>query len=149
MLKRYSQLFVTLMVLVDAAIIAAGWHLTYFLRMLREAPADRLGPYYAWYLPLLPVVVLSYLLAYRLMGLYRPRREQSVFGELGTIAVSSVVGMLLLLAVVFFLAQYSVFSRQVVGLFPVVNTVLTFGSRLAVRSALRALRRSSPSPSRG
>jgi len=140
-LKRHSQLFVSILVVIDVVVVAAAWTIATLLVLMRKEPTNPLGPFYLWYLPMLPAVVVSYLVAYRLVGLYRPRREQSLLTELGTVAVAGVVGMFIALAAIFFQGYGSVLDRHVVGLLPVVSTALTFGSRMAIRSVLRALRR--------
>lgn len=141
MLHRYSEVFRSVLMLVDMALVAACWVAAYALRfyVFWDEPAGTWKPgaaEYAW--PLLGIVPLV-LWMFRSRGLYRPQRTASLLREAGLIVGG------LTMAVVFVLAADAALrawhSRFVIGVFWGLGVATLIATRVAGRGLLRALRR--------
>ncbi|MDX9911860.1 MAG: undecaprenyl-phosphate glucose phosphotransferase [Phycisphaerales bacterium] len=102
MLKQRHQLFVSLLVACDVAVVAAACYAAWGLRKLlveRWWP-----PQWETYLkePLVLFVVPLSLLSLRAVGLYRARREKSITGELWSIIRASAVAFSALIMFLWF-----------------------------------------------
>jgi exopolysaccharide biosynthesis polyprenyl glycosylphosphotransferase len=141
LLHRYSEVFRSVLMLADMALVAACWAAAYALRfyVFWDEPAGTWKPgvaEYAW--PLLGIVPLVFWM-FRSRGLYRPQRTASLLREVGLIVGG------LTMAVVFVLAADAALrawhSRFVIGAFWGLGVATLVLSRVAGRGLLRALRR--------
>jgi len=140
MLYRYSEILRSLVLLADLVLVAASWMAAYWLRFHVGFEAPRGVPDFAPYAVLLVVILPMWIQLYRARGLYEPQRTGSLFREAGAILRANAVGVLLLVAVTFFVRSYF-YSRGVIGLFFALSSVSVIGLRVGVRLALRQLRR--------
>jgi exopolysaccharide biosynthesis polyprenyl glycosylphosphotransferase len=97
-----------------------------------------LGPhdFQQYALPLFAIVPLWWVL-FRRAGLYEPRRTRSMLGEAGAVIRATAAGVLVLIALTFFVRSYY-YSRAVIALF----SVLSAGSLIALRGSGRLVLRS-------
>ncbi len=94
MLKAHSRLFEQVMLAVDLVLVALSWLAAYGLRfyvigppLVNPAPA----PLRDYLLQLLPILVV-WGMAFRMFGLYRPRRLGSYVSEWVDVAKASTLG---------------------------------------------------------
>ncbi len=140
MFARSRQLFASAMFVLDAALVAGSWFLAYWLRFF-VLPIDApLGiPPFRLYVWTCAVLVPTALLVLRSFRLYRSARTARLGHELLALAQSLVVTSALLA-----LGSYLVrgeLSRLVIAIFFVVAMTLFGASRVALRLALRTMRR--------
>jgi len=140
-LYRYSEVFRTILVLVDATLVAGAWVASYWIRFDSGLFAVPLGvpPFEAYLYPLVVMVPL-WLVLFRSHGLYQPQRTASTLHEASAVVRASAIGVLLLVAVTFFTRSYF-YSRGVMLCFSVLAPFSTIAVRTVLRSGLRALRR--------
>ena len=147
MLKRQSQLFFGVTVVLDTACMAGAWILTYFCRF-RWGPAllpdvlafEQEGAAFHEFLLLLPVVLVCGLLALNSVGLYRAMRTRSLMREIMRASKAAFLAWVAMLAVFYFLrpARYSL---KMVALFLLANAAALTTSRIVLAAVLKALRR--------
>ena len=141
MLKKHSQFVLGCLFVMDLAVTAGSWLLTYYLRfVLQIIPADKGQPGIRNYLLALPVVLAASAVGYHMCNLYVPRREGRFFSEVVAILRGSVFSVLMLLAMSYLLRFEPELSRYVIALFFVLNCVLLTVERGAARVALRIAR---------
>jgi Undecaprenyl-phosphate glucose phosphotransferase len=140
MLYRYSEILRTLVLGADLCIVALSWMLAYWLRFHTGFDAPMGVPDPRPYAVLLVLILPIWLQIYRSNGLYEPKRTGSLFREAGTILRANAVGVLLLVAITFFVRSYF-YSRAVMGLFFALATLGVLSLRIGVRLALRQARR--------
>ena len=140
MLYRHSEVFRSLMMLGDLALVALTWLLAYMVRFETGLEAPKGHPPLETYLLALVVILPLWFVLLRRNRLYEPRRLGSFMDEVWDIGRTSLSSMVLLLAFSFFVRSYS-FSRGVVAIFCVSVPLVLVGSRLLLRSGLRSARR--------
>ena len=141
MFTRHRDLFATAMFVLDGVIFYLAWVLSYWLRFhALGLPAPRGVPPFETYLWMGAVLTPIALLVLRTLRLYRSARTARLGHELFALfqSVAIVTGVAGLAS---FFARGEL-SRAMLALFAVVATLALCGSRLAIRSVLRALRRS-------
>ncbi len=141
MLKKHGQLFENILFVLDLAIIALSWLLSYYIRFYGGVlPVDKGIPNPYYYLLILVPIVIIWPFAFRSFGLYRPKRISSHLSEVFDIAKACVFSVLILISLTFFFRQYE-FSRLVFLLFAVFNIVFLSIERWTFREVLRFLRK--------
>ena len=140
MLYRYSDVFRTLLIGVDLALVASAWIGAYFLRFHVGLPTP-LGvpPLVDYVYPLAIVLPLFYGL-FQSQGLYAARRMDSPLGEASSVLRATTIGVLGLAAASFFFRSYF-YSRGMLAIFGIVAPVAVVGLRSTIRLALRQARR--------
>ncbi|MFQ5457058.1 MAG: undecaprenyl-phosphate glucose phosphotransferase [Myxococcota bacterium] len=148
MLKKYSQIFLSILFLSDMAMVAGAWLLAYEVRFnagwFRAIfPVYEQTPRFNAYLAILPVILIVWAVLMRREGLYRPQRVKSPFEELVRVARVSTIGVFLVAALTFFYRPFEIFtfSRVAMGLLLVFSCVFLTTFRVAVRQVFRELRR--------
>lgn len=140
MLHRHNEIFLSLVVLLDLLLVGASWVVAYELRFYSGLPIYHdVPPREAYIIPLAAIVPLWFLL-YRAHGLYSPRRSASIYDEAMLLLRANVLGVLLLVAITFFVRSYF-YSRGVIAIFAVVSAVSVVGVRGLLRLGLRGVRR--------
>ncbi|MBM4082824.1 MAG: hypothetical protein FJ278_24165, partial [Planctomycetes bacterium] len=143
MLKRHSQLVLSLLFLADMAVTGMAWLLAYYLRVVVQiVPVDpqKGVPDFKHYAAAIPVVLVVCALCYAHRRLYVPRREGTGLEEVTDIALANAYAAVVLVAIAFFYREFS-FSRLVAGLFFAGNFLGLVAERALVRMALRSARR--------
>ena len=140
MLYRYSEVFRTLLVVADLALVAGAWLAAYTLRFHAGIPAPLGQPPPVEYVYALVVILPLFLALFRSHGLYEARRMDSPLGEAGAVIRATAMGMLVMGAITFFARSYF-YSRLAIGFFGLLTPIGVIGLRSTVRSVLRYARR--------
>ena len=106
MLQRYSEVFRSVLMASDAALVALAWLAAYTLRFHGNVDAPLGVPALRPYLELLLAIVPVYTLIFRARGLYRPWRAGTLWQELVALVTANGIGLLALIAVSFFARSY-------------------------------------------
>ncbi len=140
MLKKHSQLMVTLCLVMDGIMTTAAFMTAYALRFtLGVIPLVKGVPDGREYVKVLPVALLLCMVAYHLCRLYVPRRSGTLAAEWWDIAKATLLAGLVLAAASFFQRGYE-YSRIVLLVWLFLNVILLGLSRSAIRLLLRTLR---------
>jgi len=140
MLYRYSEVFRTLLAVVDMTLIAAAWLGAYLLRFGIGLPVPLGVPAPEPYVYALAVILPLFLVLFRSHGLYEARRMDSPLGEASAVIRATLIGILILAALTFFARNFS-YSRGVFGLFALFAPAAVILLRSTIRLALRRARR--------
>lgn len=140
MLRRQHEIYRTLLLLGDLAIVAAAWLGAYALRFHAGIPTPLGVPPLEPYLTALIVLLPGWAWLFRRRGLYAPRRVDSLLSELAAVAAAGTTVVVLLVAAGFFVRSYF-FSRGVVLLFWVLAIAGVSAFRLTARRILFAMHR--------
>jgi len=140
-LHRHGEVFRSLLMVGDMALVALCWVAAYGLRfyVFWDEPPGAWKPgfgEYAW--PLLGIVPLVFWM-FRSRGLYRPQRTASLLREAGLILGGMTMAVVFVLAADAALRAYH--SRFAIGVFWGLGVATLVASRVAGRGLLRALRR--------
>ncbi len=148
MLRKYSQVFLSILFITDMAVVTAAWLFAYEVRFHagwfeRVIPLYESTPRFGAYLAILPVILAVWAVLMRREGLYLPRRVKSPYEELVRITRVSTVGVFVVVALTFFYRPFEIFtySRVVMGLFWLFSSVALTTFRIGMRQIFRELRR--------
>lgn len=141
MLRQHSHIMLAGLVVADAVAVGATWLLSYWARF-EYFPAPKGVPELSdRFLPMLPLVVLGHLLVFGRVGLYRPRRSDSLARELRDILKAFIVAVVVVVLLDYAWPQPNKLSRGFIATYAVLGTGCFTLFRLSVRGALRMLRR--------
>ncbi len=141
MLKKYSQLFLSALIISDSLVILACWIGAYYVRFHSGWIPLTLGiPPFEQYQVLLIPVWLLFLFNFKMVGLYQPLRGKSLWVDYYNIIKANTISVLILSALLFFYREES-YSRIVVGIFWMMATFLLVASHMIIRNFLSLLRR--------
>ena len=140
MLKRHAAFFLLLRSVADIAIIGVIWLAVYYVRFsLGVFVAPKGIPAFGKHLSLtLPVICICYL-GCLWAGLYKSKRTQNMFKQLGDLVKASFLSGLLVLAFLYYLQDVP-YSRKLLVLFTVMLFAGLCLSHLLVMAILRFLR---------
>lgn len=139
MIKDNQQTFNRLHVLADALMIIIAYMAAYSLRFVLLG-MQKAGNYdFQWYLQFLIALVPSYLVIYRLFGLYNPKRARSFRREIWNLLIANIfgVGSFIIMLYVF----KGDISRWFIAFFYCSNVFACGIYRLLVRITLEKIRR--------
>lgn len=139
MLKRYYQVFGSLLIVSDAFGLIAAWLLSFYLRFYTQiVPVTKGIPPFSRYVALTVPVVLLWLAIFSYFRLYRTSQITRRTTELANVlrAQATAVGVFVILTWV--VTEYR-FSRVVIGYFAIISGVYFLATRLALRNVLRRL----------
>lgn len=141
MVKKHSQVFLTLLFLGDTAIVAASWLSAYYLRFhAGPIPLYKPVPSFDLYTSLTLYAVIIWALTFKTFGLYSPMRIVTKFEESAMIIKASSVALLIFIAAAFYLREYK-YSRVVFVYFWLLSNVGLILTRVTLRMILRYFRR--------
>lgn len=141
MLRRHSQFFESLLLLMDIILLSLSWIASYYLRFyFGIVPVYKGIPPFSLYLSLLILIIPIWIFVFRGFGLYRPKRTSSQVTEVFDIAKASTLGVLFLISITYLVRQYE-FSRGVFLYFWIINIIAFASSRTVFRGGLRYLRK--------
>ncbi|HNR13063.1 MAG TPA: undecaprenyl-phosphate glucose phosphotransferase [Thermodesulfobacteriota bacterium] len=141
MVKRHSQVFLTMLFVGDMVIVAGSWLAAYYLRFYVDfIPIYKEIPPFRIYFSVTFYAALIWAITFRAFGLYSPMRTVSKLVESTRIVKASLVAFLVFMAVVFYLREYK-YSRGVLIYFWIVSTVGLVFARGTMRTILRFFRR--------
>ena len=142
MIKDNQKYFNRLHVVLDALVVAASYMLAWYLKFASPfSDTDQsIGVLpMTQYFQMLYVFVPGYLILYYSFNLYTPKRATVHRYEILNIFQANTVGMVLLLAGWYLIAQIH-FSRSMMAMFYVINIVLTTLGRSLIRMLLQYFR---------
>jgi len=141
MIKDNQKYFNRLHVIFDALIVAGSYSLGYFLKF--EGPfADRSTLAYMpeFYFSVLYFLIPGYLIIYYMNRMYAPKRTQRLEAELAKVIESNVIGAIAFMVCITAF-KITDFSRGLIALFCIFNTIFAFLERCIIRTVLRKIRR--------
>lgn len=140
LIRDNQKLFNRLSVIIDALTIGISYYLAWYLRFRSGLIAlDE------WYFPFrmymfaLVFIIPGYLLLYYIFKLYSPRRAKGRRLEAWDVFRANIIGVLIFILILF-IVKAADFSRYMIFLFLIVNTILEIVQRNVVRIALRKMR---------
>ncbi|MBQ7840626.1 MAG: undecaprenyl-phosphate glucose phosphotransferase [Lachnospiraceae bacterium] len=148
MIKDNQRYFNRLHVIIDGLVIAASYILAWWLKF-ESSFSDRSGNVgvlpVGIYLSALYFIVPGYLILYYGFRLYTPKRVQRTEDEILNIFKANVCGFIIVLATLFMMNSYvdymHDFSRGMLGIFAVLNTVNAILVRAVIRRVLHFFRK--------
>ncbi len=141
MLKKYSQLFLSALVISDSLVILASWIGAYYIRFHAGwIPLYNGIPPVEQYQALLIPVLILFLFNFKVVGVYQPLRGKSVWVDYYNVIKANTISVLILSSLLFFYREES-YSRIVVGIFWLTATFSLVASHMIVRNFLMILRR--------
>lgn len=141
LLKKYNQVFITLLFVLDLFFISLAWFLAYLLRFesgLVEVTKDI--PTWEQHLPLLILILLVSVVVFRASGLYQAKRFTSLPDEMYDLIRAISLSVLIFVFLAYFFKEYP-YSRLTILFFWVFSILLVGFSRIFARHLLRSLRR--------
>lgn len=141
MLKKYNQIFITLLFVLDLFFISLAWFLAYLLRFesgLIEVTKDI--PAWEQHLPLLIIILLISVVVFHASGLYQPKRLTSLPDEMYDLIKAITLSVLIFVFLAYFFKEYP-YSRLTILYFWVLSILLVGASRIFARHLLKSLRR--------
>lgn len=141
MLKRYSQVFMSLLFVSDLFFVSVSWFAAYPLRWETGLISPtRDIPLWGEHLPLLVIILLVCAGVFNFTGLYRPKRLSSVPNEVFDVVKGVTVSVFIFVFLTYFFKEYR-YSRMTIFYFWILSILLVSLSRSFSRKLLRALRR--------
>lgn len=141
MIKDNQKYFNQLHVVIDALVVVATYSFAWFLKfegLFSDGSVLAHEP--AFYFKALYFVVPGYLLVYYINRMYTPKRTNSLETEFVNVIRSNAVGAIaFMVAITMFKVED--FSRGLMAIFCILNTICSFSVRCFVRSTLRRFRR--------
>lgn len=119
--------FITMSLVLDAALVNAGIVASFFLWFRGTLPSFNFQPYIA----LAPIITLIYLLMGYIYGLYEPERTENPWSVVRAVLLAVSLGTVLTMALLFFAGpEYIRFSRAVIAISWVVVSGFLSGWRI-------------------
>ena len=142
MIKDNQKVFNRLMVIIDAAITAASFMLSYYFKfyILNDGPGIGVLPA-GDYFGLLAFIVPAYALLYYYSGVYAPKRTVRRKYEIYGIVRANTIGIVALILVLYLVIRQIHFSRSVMVIFYFFNVLATSAFRLVLRRGLQNIRK--------
>ncbi len=141
MLKRYYQVFGSVLIVTDAIGLVAAWLLAYYLRFYTQIiPVTKGIPPFDRYVALTVPVVLLWVAIFSSSRLYRTSKIMRRTTELAQVLRAHMMATGAFVVLTWVITEYR-FSRVVIGYFMVLAALHLVFSRLALRNSLRRLRR--------
>lgn len=143
MIKDNQKYFNRLHLLVDAVVVAISYLLAWYIKFATVF-ADTVPGQGALdmktYFSALYFLVPGYVLLYYIFNMYTPKRATRRKYEILAIVQANTVGVVLMIAALYMIKELN-FSRAMLGVFYVLNIVLTILCRTMIRNLLRYFRR--------
>jgi len=141
LLKKYNQVFISLLFISDLFAIALSWLLAYLLRFEAGIIEVTKGiPSWSQHLPLMVILLIVCGVVFHLIGLYRPRRLSTIPKELSEIIKALTISILIFVFLTYFFKEYR-YSRLTILYFWVLSIFFVGLLRVLSRNLLKALRR--------
>lgn len=140
MIKDNQKYFNRLHILLDAIVLAGSYVLAWWLKFEGPFADNSAGAYtMEFYLSALYFIVPAYLILYYMNKMYTPKRTQRIETVITQIFGANVMGAVAFLVCIA-VFKISDFSRGLIVIFAVTNTIFIVFERLLVRAALRRFR---------
>lgn len=139
LIKENQKYFNRLHILIDALVVSGSYFLAFYFKFESGFANGILALSKARYFQALLFIVPSYLILYGLFNLYTSKRSTSRITELFDIVKANLIGLSLLMVVLFAISLED-FSRNLIGIFFLLNIILETFIRNMVRYALHFIR---------
>ena len=141
MIKDNQRVFNRLLVVLDAALTAASFVLSYYIKfyLIEKSPGPGVLPVED-YCFLLLFIIPGYLFLYYRCKVYTPKRTTQRWREIYGIVQANTIGLAALIIVLYMIVRVFNFSRSVMAIFYVLNISLTSLLRVVMRKVLRSMR---------
>lgn len=141
MLKKHSQLLISLALISDLFAITLSWVIAYIIRFeLRIGVVTESEVYFSDYITLLPIIIIFSSIILKYFGQYLPKRGNDFIYEFLNILKISTIIVFLLIVITFFYRSYS-YSRAVMVFFWISTIFLLIVSRGTTRQLISWLRK--------
>ena len=141
MLKKYNQVFITFLFLLDLSFVSVAWFMAYLVRFESGfISVTKDIPSWGQHLPLLIIILLVCGVVFNMSGLYRPKRLASLPEEIFDLIKAMTISILVFISLTYFFKEYR-YSRLTILCFWIFSILLIGLSRAYARHALRSLRR--------
>ncbi len=143
MIKDNQKIFNRLHLVVDAIVVAISYLLAWYIKFATVIAGTEPGAGALpkeTYFSFLYFLVPGYILIYYYFNMYKPKRATRRKYEIINIITSNTIGLVFFIVVLFIVKQQH-FSRIMMGLFYVINILLTTAFRSVIRSLLQFFRR--------
>lgn len=141
MLKEHSQIFITLLFLVDLLLIALSWILAYLVRFnLPLIKVIKDIPPWEQHLPLLILLIVICAAVFHMMAIYRPMRFASIYREIKELWKAITISLVLFIFFAYFFKEYR-YSRLTIIYFWGISILSLSLSRLVSRYLLKVFRK--------
>jgi Undecaprenyl-phosphate glucose phosphotransferase len=142
MVRQHNQIMISCLVIADAIAITVAWLASYWIRFewLHVDPTKGRPDLADKFLPLLPLVVISHLVIFYRVRLYRPRRVHSVTSETRDVLKALIVAVVAVILIDYALPASNKISRKFLLTYAVIGLVCFASFRAAVRVMLRGAR---------
>ena len=143
MIKDNQKYFNGLHIFLDALAVAGAYILAWYLKFEGPFVTEGAGALpMSFYLSALYFLVPGYLILYYWFKLYTPKRSQTLEKEILDIIKVNTIGVaFFLMAITAFKLGDGNFSRILIGLFYIINVVITLLFRIVLRTTLRYFRK--------
>jgi Undecaprenyl-phosphate glucose phosphotransferase len=140
-LKRYHQNIGGIFRLVDALVIGITWLISYYIRFyIPIIDVTRGFPSFESYAALTPLIIGLWVIVFSGLEVYQSRKMLRRTQEAHLIIKSHVAALLIFIAITYLFSEYR-YSRVVMVYFGLLGCFFLVFFRLAIRNALRALRK--------
>ncbi len=141
MIKDNQKYFNRLHVLLDALAVAGSYLLAWYLKFIGPFRAEGIGALpMGFYLSALYFLVPGYIILYYWYKLYTPKRSQTLEKEILDIFKVNLIGVAgFMVCITAF--KITDFSRGLIGIFFVLNIIITLTFRIVLRKTLRYFRK--------
>jgi Undecaprenyl-phosphate glucose phosphotransferase len=141
MLKRYHHTAGTLFRIVDAAVVAAAWIISYWLRFYAPLVEVTKGfPSFSQYAALTPLVVILWWITFSSQRLYQSQRMLRRTQEALHVLRAHFIALLYFVTLTSLFSEYR-YSRVVLIFFGLIGGISLITTRLIIRNSLRSLRK--------
>ncbi len=143
MFRQHNQLMLSFLVLADALAVTCAWLASYWLRFtfLHVDPTKGTPAITDAFLPMLPFVVVAHLVIFWRIGLYQPRRINSIWAEIRDVFKAFVVAIVAVVVIDYAFPASSKTSRRFVLTYAITGSTCFVMFRVTARLLLRTLRR--------
>lgn len=139
MIKDNQKFFNRLHIVLDILVTVASYAFAWFWRIKLFPPVNQ------GYLPMktyffaLYFIVPAYLAIFTTLNLYKPKRLSSSWRDVVDVLKANVVGFMMFLVVLYLINEPN-FSRSLIGVFAITNTIIMAAYRIVVRKGLAYIR---------
>jgi len=141
MIKDNQKVFNRLHLIMDALITAVSYALAYYIKFYITKPGPEFGDLPASdYFGVLIYLVPLYMVLYYYSNVYTPKRTVRKRHEIFGIIKANVLGMVIFILGLYVVMREINFSRMMLGMFLLLNIILTACSRIVLRKSLQTMR---------
>ncbi|MEJ8553411.1 undecaprenyl-phosphate glucose phosphotransferase [Tepidibacter sp. Z1-5] len=141
MIKQNQRHLNSLLLLIDAISVFISFFISWYIRFesnLIKVSSGHLT--LEEYMNPILIIIPVYLIIYSMFSLYVPHRFKNIFHEFFNILKSNILGLLILINMLYIYKEVH-YSRYLLLIFVITNTIVTIGERGCIRLVLRNMRK--------